>query len=173
MFILIVSILIFTGCTTEESYKTPEQAFVATGIKSKGIIKKVQLTDGEVIFYEGLNNDVGVGLARNYKGNWKWISGHGMEASSSFPVTFSWANLEQMKKAGKGYHIFWGSVNDEKINKLHITYDNEWNLNEDALFFDSGLGFRIWYVVSTYYYGTVPGIKATGYDKDDQIVYEN
>ncbi|MDQ0878743.1 hypothetical protein QFZ77_007402 [Paenibacillus sp. V4I3] len=173
LLLLVVSVSIFAGCYTEKSYKTPEQAFVATGIKSKGIIKKVELTDGAIIFYEGLKNDVGVGLDRNYDGNWKWIMGSGMVNKDIEPISFSWANLDQMRGAGKGYHLFWGSVNNEEINKLHIAYNNGWNLNEDAILFDSGLGFRIWYVISTNYYGTVPGVNATGYDKEGKKVYQN
>ncbi|WP_139230768.1 hypothetical protein [Paenibacillus catalpae] len=96
-----------------------------------------------------------------------------VEKSTEPSISFSWANLDQMKKAGKGYLLFWGSVNNEEIDRLHITYNNDWDLNEDALFFDSDLGFRIWYVVSTNYYGTVPGIKATGYDKEGKIVFQN
>jgi hypothetical protein len=173
LFLLVLSVSIFTGCNPEKSYKTPEQAFVATSIKSKGINKKVELTDAAIIFYKGLNNDVGVGLARNYAGNWKWIMGSGMVNKSIEPISFSWANLDQMKREGKGYHLFWGSLNNDEINKLHIAYNNDWNLNEDAILFDAGLGFRIWYVVSTDYYGTVPGIKATGYDKQGKKVYQN
>ncbi|MGM0885140.1 MAG: hypothetical protein ACQEXQ_29370 [Bacillota bacterium] len=106
------------------SYKTPEEAFNATGIKSKRIIKKVELTDGAIIFYEGLNNDVGVGLA-SYYDDWKWIMGSGMVDKGTEPLSISWANLDRMKKEREGYHIFWGSVNNEDINKLHVTYTSE------------------------------------------------
>jgi hypothetical protein len=173
LLLLVLSVSIFTGCTSKEFYNTPEQAFDATGIKSKGIIKKVELTDGAIIFYEGFSNDVGVGLARKYEGKWKWIMGSGMVNKGAEPLSFAWSNLDNMTKAGKGYHIFWGSATNDEINKLHITYNNDWNLNEDAILFDSGLGFRVWYVISTNYYGTMPGIKATGYDKSNKIVFQN
>lgn len=173
LLLLVLSVSIIAGCSPEKSYKTAEQAFIAAGITSKGIIEKVELTDGAIIFYEGLNHDAGVGLARNYDGKWKWIMGAGLVNKSNEPLSISWANLDQMTREGKGYHLFWGSVNNEEINKLHVAYNNEGDLNGEATIIDSGLGFGIWYVVSTHYYGTVPGIKATGYDKEGEIVFRN
>lgn len=173
LLLLALPVSIVAGCNNEKSYKSPEQAFIASNISSNGIIKKVELTDGAIIFYKGLNNDVGVGLVRNCKGRWKWMMGSGMVNQYNEPMSFAWANLDQMKEAGQGYHLFWGSVNNDEIYQLHIAYNNGWDLSEDAILFDTGLGFRVWYVISTKYYGTIPGINATGYDGEGKVIYQN
>ncbi len=89
LLLLTLPLSIFAGCSpAEKSYRTPEQAFAAANVRSKGIIKKVELTDGAIIFYRGSNNDAGVGLARKYDGNWKWVMGSGMVNASNEPSRF-------------------------------------------------------------------------------------
>lgn len=45
-------------------------------------------------------------------------------------------------------------------------------LQHDAELMDTGLGYRIWYLVLDEYYGTVPGVDVIGYSAAGEIVYK-
>lgn len=47
-------------------------------------------------------------------------------------LTYAWSNLDNMYKQGEGKHIFWGIINNDSIDKVHISYRNQWELDEFA-----------------------------------------
>jgi len=170
---LILVIIILQSCSINKGYSTPEEAFKETNIPSNGLLKKIEVDGGAILFYEGLNQDIGVGLVRKKSNRWNWIFGSGMvTASTDQDITLSWTNLDNLRKAGEGYNIFWGSVNNDNISKINIQHTNSTELNDNAQFFETPWGYEIWYVIRTNYLGTNPGVKVTGFNDQGEVVFK-
>lgn len=171
---LLFLVLFLQACSLDSGYSSPEEAFKNTNITSKGILRKIEVNNGAILFYEGENQDIGVGLVRKQNKKWEWISGHGMVSSSTDQdVTFAWSNLDRMKAAGEGYHIFWGSINNNEIIKINIKYKNGWEMNENAQLFETTWGYKLWYVINMKYPGINPGVLITGFNKEGKEIYNN
>jgi hypothetical protein len=168
---------ILSSCSSgqKNTYSTIDEAFEHSGIEAKGIIKQVNVNEASVLFYQGMHENIGIGLVRNAKDDyWYWVMGSGMVAKASEPVTFSWSNLDMMNKPGDGYHVHWGSLNNNKIARLHVSYiDKSPGLDHDAEILDTGLGYSIWYVILDKYTGPIPGVKAVAYSRDGEVLYSN
>lgn len=172
---IVLAALMLAGCGGT-GYPSPEEAMAGAGIQTKGVLKQIELEDAALIFYlkkeEVKDIDVGAGLVRKKKGKWTWINGSDTQQLKDTPVTYGWTNLDKMSEAGGGYHMYWGVVNQENIAKLHIKHRKGWGTDADAELMDTGLGYRIWYLVLDEYYGTVPGVDLIGYSAAGDIVYK-
>ncbi|MBP1990563.1 hypothetical protein [Paenibacillus eucommiae] len=175
IFILLIMLIVITGCAKKEGYSSPEEALNNSGVSFKGLLTKVELPNAALTFYltEDPNMPIGTGFIREKKDRWQWITGSSLQQMADEPVTYNWVNLDKMRVEGKGYHMFWGVINQQDIEKIYITYKNNWNLDGNATILDTGLGYRIWYVISNEYHGTVPGVDITGYSGAGTVVYTN
>ncbi|MFC3770768.1 hypothetical protein [Paenibacillus sp. GCM10012303] len=173
---IVLVAVVLSGCTDDPGFPSPEEAMAGAGIQSKGILKQIELQDAALIFYQKKEPvkdvHVGAGLVRKMNGSWTWMNGSEVQRLTEAPVTYRWTNLDKMNQAGSGYHMYWGIVNQENIAKLHIKQRKGWGTDADAELLDTGLGYRIWYLVLDEYYGTVPGVDMIGYSAGGEVVYK-
>lgn len=87
-------------------------------------------------------------------------------------LSYAWSNLDHMTREGEGRHMFWGIINNDTIDKVHISYRNRWELDAYAKIIKVN-NFRVWYVLSDYFYGTIPGVNLIGFNSSGVKIYEH
>lgn len=173
IFIIIVSLLI-TQSYSSSGYSSPEKALNNTNSPPKKILEQVEVADGVFLFYEEEDQVVGASLIRK-KSN-KWIRGFGdllQPYSTDQAVTGTWVNIDHLPAAGDGYQLFWGIVHDPNITKVEIKYIGDRKIDGEVYMFDTPYGYKVWYLISNKYYGSMPGLDITGFNDLGEPIFES
>jgi hypothetical protein len=175
IYMILSVFILLTACTMDDGINKPNEIAEFLNSETSAIKQTVVFEKAKLVFYIPNNHNfsIGLGWIKKDKRKWKWVSGGALSQSyEQQDLTYSWYNLDQMNKQGKGAHIFWGMINNNDITKVHVSYRNEWDLDAYAEIIDVG-DKRIWYVLADYYYGTIPGINIIGYGSTGEKIYEH
>ncbi len=172
--LLVLTFLLLASCNRDDGINTSEEIAAFINIEPDKITHLIENNDSILVFYEPMeeNLDIGIGWIKSKNGVWEWVHGNKIQNQLNEDITYSWSNLDKMTGQGEGMHLFWGIINNDSVDKVHISYRNEWELNEYAELIEVG-NKRVWYVLSDYYYGTIPGVNIVGFNASGEQVYEH
>lgn len=140
------------------------------GIKYKMIYHKHEVKDGIVVFYEGPNGGIDVGLVNKKGDHYKWGFGGGT-VSSQMDIPWGWVNLDQNSKE-KRYQIYYGILKEPSVTKLHIEHKgDDKSIDKDSEIVELRDGTRLWFALQDQYSNIHPGFILNGFNQNGLNVF--
>lgn len=169
---MILILVILSACTIDDGINTRDEVAELININVDAITHFIEFEDAKLIFYKPREeqHSVGMGWIRKKGATWKWAHGTEITNSNNEPLSFAWSNLDDSRSHGPGSNIFWGIINNDDIQKVHISAHPDYGLDHDAQIITVG-NHRVWYVLVDHYFG-VPSFHLVGYSNSGEIVFE-